>query len=110
MTVKEISQHFDQQTDIKKYLGQGEPLALKYMPRPRGQPSETIRSKLLGFLTDVYKLLARFKRAKRREEAGVDTPHGLIQHVQVLDQIIAELEALLPTAPKHEEIGLEADR
>ena len=40
----------------------------------------------------------------------METPQGLIQHVQVLDQITAELEALLPTAPKHEEVGLEADK
>ena len=92
MTVQEISQHFDKQTDIKKYLGQGEQLAFKYMPRPRRKPSENIMSKLLGLLTEVYKFLTRLKRAKRREEAGVETPQGLIQHVQLLDQITAELE------------------
>ena len=80
------------------------------MPRPKRKPPENIRSKLLGYLTDIYKLLTRLKRARRREEAGVETPQGLIQHVKVMDQITAELEALLPTAPKHEQIGLEVEK
>ena len=51
MTVQEISQHFGNPTDIKKYLGQGEPLAFKYMSRPRRNPSENLGSKLLDYLT-----------------------------------------------------------
>ena len=110
LTVQEMSQHFTEHADIKKCLGQGEPLAFKYMPRPKRKPSENIRSKHLGFLTEVYKMLTRLKIAIRREEAGVYTPQGLIKHVAALDQITAEMETLLPSAPKHKEISLEADK
>ena len=40
----------------------------------------------------------------------MDTPEGPINLVRDLDQISAELEALLPEAPRHEEVGLEADK
>ena len=80
------------------------------MPRPKRKPSENIRNKLLGFLTEIYKLLTRLKGARRREEAGVETPEGLIQHAKVMDQITAELKAMLPQAPKHDQIGLGVEK
>ena len=111
LAVQEISQHTDDQTEIKQYLGQGEPVAFKYQPRPKRKPKENIRNKHLGFLTESHKLLTRLKRGLRRAEAGVETPEALIQHIANMDdQITAEKGALLPSAPKHSDVGLEASK
>ena len=45
LTVQEMSRHFTEQTEIKKYLGQGEPVAFKYQPRPKRKRKENIRNK-----------------------------------------------------------------
>ena len=49
LTMQEISQHYDTNKEVKKHLGQGEPLAFKYMPRPRRKPPENIRSHIPRF-------------------------------------------------------------
>ena len=71
LTVQEISQHFEEKADIKKYLGQGEPLAYKYMPRPKSKPPDNIRSKFLGYLTEIYKVLTRLKGPDAGKRQGL---------------------------------------
>ena len=91
--------------------GQGEPLAFKYMPRPKGKPSENIRCPQLGFLTDVYKLLTRAKWAQKKREEGDLIPQQVIQLIKDQDQISGdEMEAAVLQAPAHDCIGLEADK
>ena len=80
------------------------------MAKPRRKPPEKIRSQLLGFLSDVYKLLTRLKRTRRREDAGMETPQPLVNRVRDMDRITEEMERALQSAPKHEEVGLEADK
>ena len=40
----------------------------------------------------------------------METPQALIPHVANMDQMTAEIGDLLPTAPKHSEVGLEAGK
>ena len=40
----------------------------------------------------------------------METPEALVQHVSNMDQITAEMEQLLPSAPKNSEVGLESHR
>ena len=61
-------------------------------------------------MIDVHKLLTRLKRARGREDGGVDTPLSLINLVRDLDRITDEMECALQTAPEHEEVWLEADK
>ena len=74
----------------------------EYMSRPRWKAFLNIRNRILGFLTDAYKLLTRLKRTQRRE--GGD----LLVNDQ--DRISEEMEHLLCDSPKHEEVGLEAGK
>ena len=91
LTVQEISYHHQDTDEINKYMGKGEPSAFKYMRRPKSKPSESVRNAQLGFLTDLYKLLTRVRRPRRREEGDL-SPEGLVQVIRDMDSISQEMK------------------
>ena len=76
LTVQNISQHFQEDREIKKYIGLGQPMEYSYSQRPKRKPKENIRIKTIGFLTDVYKLMTRI-RGPRLERLRSSSPTSL---------------------------------
>ena len=89
VTVQELSQHHQDPTQLKEYLGQGETLVFKYTTCPRRKPSENSRTAQFRFVTDVYKLMTRETMPKKREDGDL-SPEGLVQVINDVDRIPRE--------------------
>ena len=110
VTVQNITPHYKDDKDIKSHLGMGQPLAFSYQGRPTRTPQEYPRNKVVGFLTEALKLTIRAKKTKVREGSVLDAQQ-LVDLVRDQDRIQQETTQLLAgDTPKHQELGLTADR
>ena len=72
VTVQNITPHYKDEKDIKSHLGMGQPLAFSYQGRPKRTPQEYPRNKVVGLLTEAFKLIIRAKKTKVREGNVLD--------------------------------------